>query len=151
MSRQNLRIHLVATLLVGLVVAACGDDITFPPDFDASLGIDLATMTRTASGLYYLDTVVGSGEMTAAGDSATVAYTGWLSNGTRFDSGTFGFIVGAGRVIPGFDEGVAGMRVGGKRKLVIPPELGYGKQQWGTIPANSTLIFDVDVTQLKKR
>ncbi|MHB1194252.1 MAG: FKBP-type peptidyl-prolyl cis-trans isomerase [Longimicrobiales bacterium] len=151
MRPRNLRIHLVATLLSGLLLSACGDDITFPPVFDDSLGIDLATMTKTSSGLYYLDMVVGSGVVTAAGDSATVVYTGWLPSGTSFDSGSFGFTVGVGRVIPGFDEGVEGMRVGGKRKLVIRPELGYGKQGSGAIPPNSTLIFEVDVTKLTQR
>jgi len=137
--------------LTGALLTACGSDPTFPPEFDASLNIDLAAMTKTASGLYYLDLVVGTGEVTAAGDSATVAYTGWLPNGVEFDSGSFGFIVGAGWVIQGFDEGVEGMRVGSKRKLVIPPELGYGKQGKGAIKPNSTLIFEVDVTQLKQK
>jgi len=143
--------RLAAVVLAGALLTACGSDPVFPPEFDASLGIDLTVMTRTASGLYYLDMVVGSGATTAAGDSATVSYTGWLPNGEEFDSGSFGFIVGARWVIAGFDEGVEGMRVGGKRKLVIPPKLAYGKQGQGAIPPNSTLIFEVDVTQLKQR
>lgn len=152
MSPKDRRALMTAPLLAGLLLlGGCGDDLTFPPVFDDSLGIDLAAMTKTASGLYYLDMVVGSGEVTMAGDSATVAYTGWLPGGTRFNSGSFGFIVGAGWVIPGFDEGVAGMRVGGKRKLVIRPELAYGKRGSGAIPPNSTLIFQVEVTKLKKR
>lgn len=152
MRRTTRTALLTAPLLAGfLLLGGCGDDITFPPVFDDSLGIDLATMTKTASGLYYRDMVVGSGEVTLAGDSATVSYKGWLPNGTMFDSGSFGFIVGAGWVIPGFDEGVAGIRVGGKRKLVLRPDLAYGKQGSGAIPPNSTLIFEVDVTKLKKR
>ncbi|NJD17826.1 MAG: hypothetical protein FIA95_00860, partial [Gemmatimonadetes bacterium] len=95
MSRRARWSAIAIPLLAG-VLAGCGDDITFPPVFDDSLGIDLARMTKTASGLYYLDMVVGSGEVTVAGDSATVAYTGWLPSGIRFDSGSFGFIVGAG-------------------------------------------------------
>ncbi|HSW30013.1 MAG TPA: FKBP-type peptidyl-prolyl cis-trans isomerase [Longimicrobiales bacterium] len=148
MALRNRRIQLVAALLTGLVLSGCGDDITFPPEFDDSLGIDLTTMTKTASGLYYQDLVPGSGNAVKAGEQATVAFTGWLPNGTRFDSGSFKFPVGTGWVVPGFDEGVLGMRVGGKRKLVIPPELGYGKQGQGTIPSNSTLIFEVELQKI---
>src|SRR5579883_2271748 len=85
----------------------------------------------TESGLQYVDLAVGQGRQAELGDTATVHYTGWLANGTKFDSSLdrkepFSFRVGAGRVIRGWDEGVAGMKVGGKRKLVIPPDLAYG-------------------------
>lgn len=139
-------LRLALPLLAALVLGACGSDPTFPPEFDASLGVDLNAMTKTASGLYYQDLVVGTGETVIPGYDVEVNYTGWLSNGHQFDTGSFDFVVGGGGVIAGFDEGVLGMNVGGKRKLVIRPELGYGNKQQGPIPANSTLVFDVEVT-----
>lgn len=148
MSRTNLRSLALAPLLVGALLAGCGDDITFPPEFDPSLAIDLAAMTKTPSGLYYQDLAPGSGNAVKVGEQATVRYSGWLPNGKLFDSGSFPFTVGAGMVIEGFDEGVLGMRVGGKRKLVIPPGLGYGNQGQGSIPPNSTLIFEVELQKI---
>jgi peptidylprolyl isomerase len=109
----------------------------------------------TASGLQFQDLVVGSGPQAKAGNTVVVHYTGWLEDGTKFDSSLergepFGFTLGAGRVIAGWDEGVAGMQVGGKRKLVIPPELGYGSAGAGNvIPPNATLIFEVELLDLK--
>jgi FKBP-type peptidyl-prolyl cis-trans isomerase FkpA len=147
MSRRT-RWSLVAFSLSAGILAGCGSDITFPPEFDDSLNVNLAAMTRTASGLYYQDLAPGSGNDVKAGEKATVAYSGWLPNGSKFDSGSFLFTVGAGQVVPGFDEGVLGMRVGGKRKLVIPPELGYGNQGRGAIPPNSTLIFEVELQKI---
>ena len=105
----------------------------------------------TPSGLKYLDQVVGTGEVAVAGKTVNVHYTGWLENGKKFDSSVdrgqaFSFPLGAGRVIKGWDEGVQGMKVGGKRKLTIPSNLGYGPQgAGGVIPANATLIFDVEL------
>lgn len=105
----------------------------------------------TASGLKYIDQVVGTGEAAVAGKTANVHYTGWLENGTKFDSSVdrgqpFSFPLGAGRVIKGWDEGVQGMKVGGKRKLTIPSDLGYGSRgAGGVIPPNATLIFDVEL------
>ena len=104
----------------------------------------------TESGLKYVDLVVGTGREATAGDLATVHYTGWLTNGTKFDSsvdrGTpFGFTLGAGQVIAGWDQGVLGMKVGGQRRLIIPPSLGYGASGSGTIPGNATLVFDVQL------
>ena len=107
--------------------------------------------TVTASGLTYVDHTVGGGEAAVAGKMATVHYTGWLENGTKFDSSvdrgqSFSFPLGAGQVIKGWDEGVQGMKVGGKRKLTIPPGLGYGARgAGGVIPPNATLIFDVEL------
>ena len=111
----------------------------------------------TADGLQYWDITVGTGTQANAGKTVKVNYTGWLTNGKKFDSsvdrGTpFSFKLGAMQVIKGWDEGVAGMKVGGKRQLKIPPELGYGAQGvgGGLIPPNSTLIFDVELLDVSK-
>lgn len=108
----------------------------------------------TASGLKYEDLVVGTGAEAKAGDTVSVHYTGTLTNGEKFDSSLdrdtpLQFELGAGRVIKGWDEGVAGMLVGGKRKLIIPPDLGYGAQGAGaSIPPNSTLVFEVELLEI---
>lgn len=149
MRPMNRRALLTAPLLAGLLLlGGCGDEITFPPDFDDGLGIDLATMTRTASGLYYQDLVVGTGPAAKAGDKVTVAYSLWLPDGRKLDTGTFPFTLGTGAVIPGFDEGVRGMSVGGTRKLVIHPDLGYGKTGQGAIGPNQTLVFQVELQKI---
>jgi len=109
----------------------------------------------TLDGLQYRDITVGAGAKAVSGMNVTVHYTGWLENGKKFDSsvdrGTpFSFKLGAGQVIKGWDEGVAGMKVGGKRQLHIPPQLGYGDRGAGSvIPANATLIFDVELLAVK--
>ena len=97
--------------------------------------------------------VVGTGAVAKAGDKVTVNYVGTLLNGTKFDSSydrkqPFSFTLGAGEVIQGWDIGVAGMKVGGKRKLIIPPQFGYGSQAIGSIPANSTLVFEVELLSI---
>tara|TARA_B100000941_G_scaffold281892_1_gene249812 strand:- start:52 stop:624 length:573 start_codon:yes stop_codon:yes gene_type:complete len=106
----------------------------------------------TPSGLTIIDLVLGEGDEAVPGQTVTVNYTGTLENGEQFDTSIgrapFPFPLGAGRVIKGWDEGVAGMKVGGKRKLVIPPELGYGSRNMGPIPANSTLIFEVELLKV---
>lgn len=109
----------------------------------------------TASGLKYTDLKVGDGALAKAGDTVQVHYTGTLESGKKFDSsrdrGTpFEFQVGVGQVIKGWDEGIAGMKVGGQRTLVIPPDLGYGASgAGGVIPPNATLIFDVELVGIK--
>ena len=120
-----------------------------------------AGSTFAADGLVKTDTVVGKGKEAIAGATVVVNYTGWLheakaekQRGKQFDSsigrGPFSFPLGGGRVIKGWDEGVAGMKVGGKRTLVIPPELGYGARgAGGVIPPNATLVFDVELLDVK--
>ncbi|MEO6148000.1 MAG: FKBP-type peptidyl-prolyl cis-trans isomerase [Sulfuriferula sp.] len=109
----------------------------------------------TPSGLIYEDIVVGRGATATAGHTVVVNYTGWLTNGTKFDSSKdrnepFEFRLGAGQVIRGWDEGVAGMKEGGERKLTIPAELGYGARgAGGVIPPNAVLIFDVELIKVK--
>jgi FKBP-type peptidyl-prolyl cis-trans isomerase FkpA len=121
--------------------------------FAASLNVDLAAMTRTDSGLYWHDLLVGTGATAAIGNTIRVHYTGWFPDGTVFensrDEGAIEFPLGVGLVIPGWDEGLLGMRVGGKRKLVIRPELAYGRRGRGKIPPLTTLIFDVELLWIK--
>jgi len=113
------------------------------------------TLVKTSSGLQYADLVVGQGREAHVGETATVHYTGTLLDGTKFDSSKdrnkpFSFRLGAGHVIKGWDEGVEGMKIGGTRKLVIPPQLGYGARGAGSaIPPNATLIFIVELLDLR--
>ncbi len=103
------------------------------------------------NGLHFIDAVLGTGPQAQAGQRVSVHYTGWLTDGTKFDSSRdrgqpFQFGLGAGQVIKGWDTGVAGMRVGGQRRLIVPPDLGYGvRGAAGVIPPNATLIFDVEL------
>ncbi|QQS49363.1 MAG: FKBP-type peptidyl-prolyl cis-trans isomerase [Acidobacteriota bacterium] len=110
----------------------------------------------TASGLKYVDEVVGTGASPTPGSSVTVHYTGTLEDGTKFDSSVdrgepYTFAIGRGVVIRGWDEGVMTMKVGGKRKLIIPAELGYGATGRGAIPPNATLLFDVELLSVESK
>ena len=119
-----------------------------------------ADMTTTKSGLKYIDQKVGTGDVAVKGATVQVQYTGWLyvdgKRGSKFDSSLdrnmpFDFKLGGRQVIPGWDEGVEGMKVGGKRELIIPPDLAYGsKAVGGVIPANSTLDFEVELLKVTK-
>jgi hypothetical protein len=116
---------------------------------------DISGLTTTTSGLQLKDVTVGTGAEAQAGDTVFVHYTGWLTDGTKFDSSLdrgqpFSFPLGAGRVIAGWDEGVAGMKEGGKRILVIPADLGYGAGGAGdVIPPNAVLIFEVELLDIQ--
>jgi FKBP-type peptidyl-prolyl cis-trans isomerase FkpA len=147
------------TILIGLVVACSGQGDrqgeAGSAGFSAALQVDTTAMTKTPSGLRYQDLAEGQGATAAAGKSVSVHYTGWLPNGEKFDSSRdrgepFEFKLGAGQVIAGWDEGVAGMKVGGKRKLVIPPDLGYGTSGAPPdIPPGATLVFEVELLNLR--
>ena len=135
--------------LLGLTV------FTFAEEKKMSSKEAAGQVVTTESGLQYIDLVVGTGRQAELGDTATVHYTGWLADGKKFDSSIdrkepFSFRVGAGQVIKGWDEGVGTMKVGGKRKLTIPPQLGYGARGAGNvIPPNATLTFDVELLGLR--
>jgi FKBP-type peptidyl-prolyl cis-trans isomerase FkpA len=148
--------------LSALLLAACGspaepDDRWARPEtiqYAESLNINLDEMTRTPSGLYIQDLEVGTGPAAIVGDSVRVHYVGWLPDGTVFDSslerGTpITFMLGVGIVIRGWDEGLLGMQVGGVRKLVIRPELAYGRRGKGPIPPLATLIFQVQLLNIR--
>jgi FKBP-type peptidyl-prolyl cis-trans isomerase FkpA len=141
MFHGSARTFLVPTLILALCAAACGGGSESAP----------STATPPSAPYSATDLREGTGATATQGRNVMVSYTGWLydptkpeSKGTQFDtSANFSFQLGAGRVIPGWDQGVVGMKVGGQRRLVIPPNLGYGSQMVGSIPPNSTLVFDI--------
>jgi hypothetical protein len=118
--------------------------------FEPALKVDLKASTKSASGLYYRDIVVGKGDAAVTGQQVSVKYVGSFSNGARFDEGTYPFRLGTHAVIPGWDEGVVGMRVGGKRQLIVPPDLGYGANGYGKIPPNAILVFTTELVSVQK-
>jgi peptidylprolyl isomerase len=151
-----MRFRLVA-LLCCAAAAACSHTSTEPrpavpieqTTFASSLGVHLAQSMKLPSGMYYRDITVGTGTTLAAGQAVTVHYVGAFADGDVFDSNQapaapFPFTLGTGRVIKGWDQGLVGMKVGGRRQLVIPPELAYGPNDYGPIPGNSVLVFTVD-------
>ena len=140
----------VAALALGIVACAEGGSEEGGNSFAPELEVDLENMEQTPSGLYRQDVTPGTGQTAEAGDLVSVHYTGWLQDGTEFDSSRggppFEFGLGQGEVIPGWDEGVQGMRIGGVRRLVIPAELAYGARgAGGVIPPNATLVFEVEL------
>lgn len=159
-----LRSLLLCAFLLPLV--GCGDDANPPsgnPDngdptkvtYAESLGVDLAAMTRQSTGLYIQDLgEPGTGDEATSGKRVQVRYTGWLPDGSKFDSSGDGpalaFTLGQGRVIEGWDLGIVGMRVGGKRRLVIPSSLAYGEEGIpGAIPSYSVLVFDTELVSVR--
>ena len=145
--------RLFSALLLLLPLAAAGCDSATEPRieetrFAAHLGVDLSEMTQLAGGMYVRDIVVGEGPTAQNGTRARVHYKGWLSTGEMFEqlqppAVPFSFVVGQDNVILGWHRGIAGMRVGGRRQLVIPPSLAYGSGGRGVIPGNAILVFEV--------
>jgi FKBP-type peptidyl-prolyl cis-trans isomerase len=139
-----------ALVVLCLFIAACNT-----PSATQNQPGGAATEVTMSDGLKYTDQQVGTGAVATAGKTAVVHYTGWLLDGTKFDSSVdrnqpFSFPLGAGQVIKGWDEGVQGMKVGGKRTLIIPPALGYGVRGAGNvIPPNATLKFEVQLLDVK--
>ncbi|MFH1051809.1 MAG: FKBP-type peptidyl-prolyl cis-trans isomerase [bacterium] len=134
-------------IIVAVLISCAGTD----KSKDNQKGLQIIT---TPSGLKYVDLVEGTGATPLNGQTVIVHYVGTLENGDEFDSSRkrnqpFSFMLGAGKVIKGWDEGLLGMKIGGKRKLIIPPELGYGSRNVSSIPANSTLIFEVELLEIR--
>lgn len=152
-------IWIAAALALGLLIAGCKQEAAAPPAdaqpvATAPAETPTAQPAPTAKGLQMIDLVVGKGPAAKTGDLVTVHYTGWLTDKTKFDSSKdrnepFTFRLGGGEVIKGWDQGVVGMQVGGKRKLIIPPSLGYGSTGIGPIPPNATLIFEVELLKIQ--
>jgi len=144
---MNLKLPLVAAFVAVLSLSACGGG-----GGGSSSGVTVANpaaFTKT-------DTVLGTGTEATTGKTVTVTYSGWLysatasdNKGAQFDAGTFPFTLGSGQVISGFDQGVLGMKVGGKRTLLIPSSMGYGSTGSGSIPPNAGLVFEVTLTAVQ--
>jgi FKBP-type peptidyl-prolyl cis-trans isomerase FkpA len=143
---MRLSAPLIAVFVAALSLSACGGGSSDTP----------AAVVSSPAALTLTDTVAGTGPVAATGTTATVTYTGWLYSATavnfkgrQFDTGTFTFKLGAGSVISGFDQGVAGMKVGGARTILVPSALGYGASGTTGIPANSGLVFEVKLTAVQ--
>lgn len=153
--QRNRRLLIGGIILVALVVIGYFAITALQNRNSTSSSSSSGQVTTTSSGLQVIDEVVGSGQEAKTGDTVSVNYTGWLADGTKFDSSydrnqTFDFTLGAGKVIKGWDEGVVGMKVGGKRKLIIPPDLAYGATGYPpVIPANATLTFEIELVAIK--
>ncbi len=153
---------LLGLLSVGLIAAGCTDvEITGPEaptideiEFAAELGINLGRMEERASGLWVQDLKEGDGtEEVVGGDLVYVYYTGWLPDATVIDSRQsgepFSFEVGTSNVIPAWHEGLRGMKVGGVRRLVVPPHLAYGSRGAGNVPPNAWLVFEIELVEIQ--
>lgn len=144
-----MRTALLLLSAVALAAAGCSSTHTYPGEATTS------AVERTPSGLRYIDMLPGTGASPEAGKTVTVHYTGYLASGKKFDSSVdrnepFSFPIGTGQVIRGWDEGVLSMKVGGKRKLIIPAELGYGSRgAGGVIPPDAELVFDVELLDVR--
>jgi peptidylprolyl isomerase len=149
-------------VLLLLLLAACASGatpeaatVTAPVAFAPTLSVDLAAMTRRPSGLYLRDLDAGAGEEAARGRRVTVRYTGWLPDGTAFDGtegggGPVTFRLGAGTAIRGWEEGLIGLREGGRRQLVVPPRLAYGGRGLaGKVPPDATLVFVIELVSVR--
>ena len=144
-----------ASVVFAMLLAGCGTTVTgfdfaefeviAETAFAPSLEIDLADFTLLDSGVYIQDEVVGGGASAELGTTLDLRYTGWLSNGTEFDAGTFAFLMGSNQVIPGFEFGIVGMKVGGVRRMIIPPALAYGARGSGPVPGGAIVIFRVEL------
>lgn len=144
------------SLALTLAISGCIDSVG-PSDpvpieqttFAPALGVDLSASTKTTNGAYYRDIAVGTGAVVANGQDLDVRYTGWLSSGQQFDTNVGGailtFALGRGDVIEGWDEAIPGMRVGGRRQLIIPASLAYGPYGVGPIPGNAVIVFNVEI------
>jgi hypothetical protein len=165
--------RLAGAVVATVILAACGDArpagsavqaLRAPPipeeamspemvDYHPDLGITISEMMLHPSGVLWADDSVGTGDSLDVDMTAVVRYTGWFTDGTEFDGNRtgnpFSFRVGAGEVIDAWDVGVIGMRVGGKRKLVIPPEMGYGSEGFSIIPGNSILVFEIELLEIR--
>lgn len=143
---MKLSMPLAAVFVAALSLSACG----------AGSSATTGTAVTSPASLSITDNILGTGATAVSGSTATVTYTGWLYNanssnyeGTQFDTGSLTFVVGAGTLVTGFEDGVVGMKVGGTRTLLIPSSLGYGASGSGTIPANSGLVFTITLTAIK--
>jgi FKBP-type peptidyl-prolyl cis-trans isomerase FkpA len=169
--RPGLRKLLLVSMLLGPL--GCGDGKRPEPAADAgaagalgaapdisrttfapSLGVDLAAMRQTPRGAWIRDLTLGTGAAVGAGTQVAIHYVGALPDGKQFDANgpadqPFVFRIDAGEVVPGFDEGVLGMKAGGRRQVIIPPALGYGAQGNGPIPGNSILVFTIDLVRVQ--
>lgn len=142
--------------LTALVLAGASTARAQEPDFAAALGVDLASMERTARGVLYRDLTVGEGLAVGNGFTVTIHYTGWRPDGTQFetsrlDNQAITFRLGGGKVIRGWEEGLRGMRPGGVRQLVVPPRMAYGRRGLPpVIPPNTTLVFEIHLVSANR-
>jgi FKBP-type peptidyl-prolyl cis-trans isomerase len=151
MKKLDLRARSLFPLALAAALGGCDSSTTQVVEeleFAASLNVDLTQMEMLPSGVYIEDLELGTGSEVLGDSEVLVSYAGYLADGALFDSGQFGFLMGARQVIAGFEQGVLGMLVEGTRKVVIPPELAYGDQDRSAIPAGSVLVFDITVDSI---